>query len=69
MAAMFDLAIIDEASQSDIPSAIPILYRARRAAVVGDPFQLNHVSRLSAGRDTMLRRQVGIKRIEDVRFP
>lgn len=68
VAGLYDLAIVDEASQSDIPSAIPILYRARRAAVVGDPFQLTHTSRLSTARDTMLRREAGLKRVEDVRF-
>ena len=66
--AIFDLAVVDEASQSDIPSAIPILFRARRAGVVGDPFQLTHTSRLSTARDTMLRRQVAMKHVEDVRF-
>ena len=66
--AMFDLAIVDEASQSDIPSAIPILYRARRAGVVGDPWQLTHTSKLTTARDTILRRQIGLKRVEDVRF-
>lgn len=65
---LFDMAIVDEASQSDIPSAIPILFRARRAGVVGDPFQLTHCSKLSTSRDTMLRRSVGIKQVEDVRF-
>ncbi|MGA2403163.1 MAG: AAA domain-containing protein [Syntrophobacteraceae bacterium] len=65
---LFDLAVVDEASQSDIPSAIPILFRARRAAVVGDPLQLSYVSRLTTARDTLLRRQVGLKRVEDVRF-
>lgn len=40
---MFDLVIFDEASQCDIASAIPALYRANRALVVGDPKQLNHV--------------------------
>ncbi len=65
---LFDLAIIDEASQSDIPSAIPILFRARRAGVVGDPLQLSYASRLTTAKDTMLRRQVGLKRVEDVRF-
>ena len=65
---MFDLAIIDEASQSDIPSAIPILFRARRAGVIGDPFQLTHTSKLSTAKDTMLRREVGITRVEDVRY-
>jgi very-short-patch-repair endonuclease len=68
VAGLFDLAVIDEASQSDIPSAIPILYRARRAGVVGDPFQLSHSSRLTTARDTMLRRKVGLKRVDDVRF-
>lgn len=68
VAGLFDLAIVDEASQSDIPSAIPILYRARRTGVVGDPFQLSHTSRLSTARDTMLRRKVGLQRVEDVRF-
>jgi len=65
---LFDLAVVDEASQSDIPSAIPILFRARRAGVVGDPLQLSYVSRLTTARDTLLRRQVGLKRVEDVRF-
>jgi len=68
LAGMYELAILDEASQSDIPSAIPILYRARRVGVVGDPFQLTHASKLSTNRDTMLRRPVGLKRVEDVRF-
>lgn len=65
---MFDIAIVDEASQSDIPSAIPILFRARRAAVVGDPFQLTHSSKMSTAKDTILRRRVGLKRVEDMRF-
>lgn len=40
---LFDLVIFDEASQCDIASAIPALYRAKRAIVVGDPKQLHHV--------------------------
>ncbi len=68
IAGLYDLAIVDEASQSDIPSAIPILFRARRAGVVGDPCQLSHASRLTTARDTMLRRSAGLKRVEDVRF-
>jgi len=68
VAGLFDLAIIDEASQSDIPSAIPILFRARRAGAVGDPFQLTHCSKLSDAKDTILRRQVGLRKVEDERF-
>lgn len=65
---MFDLAVIDEASQSDIPSAIPILYRAKRAAVVGDPNQLTHTSKLSVAKDTLLRKRVGLSKFEDLKY-
>jgi hypothetical protein len=44
---MFDLVIVDEASQVDQITAAPALLRARRALVVGDPRQLRHVSFLS----------------------
>lgn len=41
---MFDLLILDEASQIDQPRAAPALLRARCCVVVGDPRQLRHVS-------------------------
>jgi len=43
---LFDLVVIDEASQCDIPSALPLLYRAKRIVVIGDPQQLSHITRL-----------------------
>lgn len=46
VAGLFDLVVIDEASQCDVPSALPLLYRARRAVVIGDPYQLRHISTL-----------------------
>ena len=39
----FDLLVIDEASQCDIASSIPLLVRAKRTLIVGDPMQLQHV--------------------------
>lgn len=45
--AMFDLVIIDEASQVDQIQAAPALLRARRSMIVGDPKQLRHVSFLA----------------------
>jgi len=48
---IFDLVIIDEATQCDIASSLPALYRASRAVVVGDPKQLRHVSFLSRDRE------------------
>ena len=68
MPGLFDLVIVDEASQSDIPSAIPLLYRANRVGVVGDPFQLTHCSKLSITKDTFLQRESGITRVEHGRF-
>jgi hypothetical protein len=37
---LFDYVIIDEPSQCDIASAVPLLARARRAVIVGDAAQL-----------------------------
>jgi very-short-patch-repair endonuclease len=50
----FDLVVIDEASQCDIASALPLLYRAKAAVIIGDPKQLRHISRLSPNRDREL---------------
>ncbi|UTA47451.1 AAA domain-containing protein [Simiduia sp. 21SJ11W-1] len=50
----FDLVVFDEASQCDIASALPLLYRAKRAVVIGDPRQLSHISGLMRGQDQQL---------------
>lgn len=43
---LFELVVIDEASQCDIASVIPLLARSKRAVFAGDPMQLRHVSTL-----------------------
>lgn len=53
-AGFFDLVVFDEASQCDIASALPLLYRAKRAVVIGDPKQLSHISGLRRGQDQQL---------------
>jgi very-short-patch-repair endonuclease len=50
----FDLVVIDEASQCDIASALPLLYRARRAVIIGDPLQLKHVSTVAPQQDRLM---------------
>ncbi|NVN96641.1 AAA family ATPase [Candidatus Nomurabacteria bacterium] len=50
----FDLVIIDEASQCDIASAIPLLYRAKRAVIIGDDKQLTHITTISKSQDNQL---------------
>jgi len=44
---IFDYVIFDEASQIDLSSAAPALYRAKRAVVVGDENQLSHIARIT----------------------
>ncbi|MCG8701469.1 MAG: DEAD/DEAH box helicase, partial [Bacteroidales bacterium] len=44
---LFDLAIIDEATQCDIASCLAIFQRARHVVITGDPKQLRHVSFLA----------------------
>lgn len=43
---LFDLVIIDEASQCSVAQALPLAYRAKRIAVVGDPNQLTPITGL-----------------------
>jgi hypothetical protein len=52
---LFDIVIVDEASQCDIPSAIPLLFRSRKNVIIGDPNQLRHVATLSR----VIERQIG----------
>ena len=51
---LFDILIIDEASQCDIISALPLFYRARHVVIIGDPHQLKHISLLSEIQDREL---------------
>jgi len=51
---VFDLVVVDEASQCDIPSVIPLLARARRAVIVGDPMQLTHITKLGPEQEQLL---------------
>lgn len=53
-AGFFDLVVFDEASQCDIASALPLLYRAKAAVVIGDPQQLSHISGIKKVQDQQL---------------
>ncbi|NVJ46475.1 MAG: AAA family ATPase [Cytophagia bacterium] len=39
-----DMVVIDEASQSDIATALPLIYRAKKVVIIGDPLQLRHIT-------------------------
>lgn len=57
--ALVDTVILDEASQCDIASAIPLLYRARRAIIIGDPNQLRPVHNMRGARNEQLMQKHG----------
>ena len=57
---LFDVVIFDEATQCDLASSLPLLQRARRAVIVGDPQQLRHVSFLSDQRIAQIADQFGL---------
>ncbi|MER7410777.1 caspase, EACC1-associated type [Streptomyces cacaoi] len=59
--ALFDLVVIDEASQCAIPHVLPLLFRAQRALVIGDPMQLTHITRTSPHREARIRRGNGLR--------
>lgn len=64
----FDLAIIDEATQCDMASALPILQRGRRAVITGDPQQLRHLSFLRTDRQQALAEQFSLDEEQRERF-
>ncbi len=61
---IFDLVIIDEATQCDIASSIPLLFRGKRAIVVGDPKQLRHVSFLSYKQQDELAKKYDVEQFD-----
>ena len=61
---LFDVAIIDEATQCDIASCLPLLQRAKRAVIVGDPKQLRHLSFLARARQKEFADNHGLDEVE-----
>src|SRR5258708_6555744 len=55
--------MLEEGSQSDIASALPLLARASKAVVVGDPMQLNFVRPLGAATEHALMDAAGLPKV------
>ncbi|MFN3259906.1 MAG: AAA domain-containing protein [Pikeienuella sp.] len=62
VAGLFDYVVFDEASQCDVASAIPLMARARRAVVVGDPEQLRFIPSISRSAERALMDANGMPR-------
>lgn len=65
---LFDLVILDEATQCDIASCLPLLQRGRRAVVVGDPKQLRHISFLSTSRQEAIASECQLSAAQRAQF-
>ncbi len=65
---LFDIVLIDEATQCDMASTLPILQRASRAVIVGDPHQLRHISFLSRARQQKIAEEAGLEDEETESF-
>lgn len=63
---IFDYVIFDEASQIDLPSAAPALYRAKRAVVVGDPMQLTHIAGITRKVDSLIAKKHRLEEEKDL---
>ncbi len=64
----FDQLIIDEASQSDIASALPLMLRAKRVLILGDAQQLRHITSLGERIAAWLMTKHGIGDLRERRF-
>lgn len=60
---LFDLVVIDEATQCNVALALPALQRAHRAVVVGDPRQLRHFSFLARRRQDEFAAEHGVEHL------
>ena len=57
---LFDILIIDEASQCDIASAIPLILRAKQVVVIGDPMQLRHITSVRKEEENAIHEHLGL---------
>lgn len=57
---LFDILIIDEASQCDIASAIPLILRAKQVVIIGDPKQLKHITSVRVDEENIVRAHLGL---------
>jgi hypothetical protein len=67
---IFDLVIIDEATQCDLATCLPLIDRGKRLVITGDPKQLRHVSFLSRSRQRSFaeRHRLGESDAEDLDY-
>lgn len=58
---IFDIIVVDEATQSNISSILPILYRAKSIVIIGDPLQLPHITKIDNVEEKYVRDKLELK--------
>lgn len=64
----FDIVVIDEASQCDVASALPLIYRAKQLVVIGDPLQLKHISAVNSDEELAIKEHLKFEENPIVRY-
>ena len=57
---IFDMIIVDEASQCDIATIIPMVARTKQLVVIGDPQQLKHISNITNDEEQEIKESLGL---------
>ena len=57
---LFDMLVIDEASQCDVASALPLIQRAKQIVIIGDPMQLRHISKINPEEELAIKRHLNL---------
>jgi len=61
---MFDLVVIDEATQCTLTNLLPLLYRAKRIVVIGDRHQLQPIPNVSVAQEEALFAKHGLAEVD-----
>lgn len=65
---LFDMIVIDEASQCDVASALPLIMRTKQLVVIGDPMQLRHISAVAVEEEKEIKRRLGLEERQYVKY-
>jgi superfamily I DNA and/or RNA helicase len=65
---LFDVLVIDEATQCDLASAIPLMFRAKKVVIVGDDKQLKFIPNIGKAQDLNFMRLNNLEPKKAARF-
>lgn len=59
---IFDILVIDEASQCTLTNILPLIYRAKRIVIIGDPDQLPAIPNINPQKEIALASKYGVSK-------